>query len=240
MKSPPRKRCGCSRPSSRLASVTVGCSAAAITDRAGIGSGRFGPDAKGSAGVEARDGASAGAYSMYVEHGHADGEAGNLGLAAGAGFAVNQRNIGGSAAHVERDDSVESAAARHGRGAYHAACRSGEHGAHRLARSRTESGYPAARLHDKDARPRPAIEVLEITLHDGLQIRVHHYRAGALVLAKLGKNLVGDRQGNAELLQFMGNGKFRLWVGERKQQRDGNGLGMLLLNFPGQGLQVLW
>ena len=78
-----------------------GLGAATVADRAGIGSGGFGPNAQGSAGVEAGDGASAGAYGMYVEHGHADGEAGNLGLAAGAGLAVYQRNIGGSAAHVE-------------------------------------------------------------------------------------------------------------------------------------------
>ena len=110
-----------------------GLDAAAIADRTGIGSGRFGTDPQRSAGVEAGDGASAGAYSMDVEHGHADGEAGNLGLAAGAGFAINQRNIGGSAAHVEGDDSVEAAAARHGSGAYHSARRPGEHGAHRFA-----------------------------------------------------------------------------------------------------------
>ena len=110
-----------------------GLGAAAITDRTGIGSGGFGPDPQRSAGVEAGDGASAGAYSMNVEHGYADGEAGNLGLAAGAGFAVHQRNIGGSAAHVERDDSVEAAAARHGRGADHSARRPGEHGAHWFA-----------------------------------------------------------------------------------------------------------
>ena len=78
-----------------------GLGAAAVTDRTGIGSGGFRADPQRSAGVEARDGASAGAYSMNVEHGHADGEAGNLGLAAGAGFAIDQRNVGGGSAHVE-------------------------------------------------------------------------------------------------------------------------------------------
>src|SRR6185436_6204609 len=72
-----------------------GLGTAAVANRTGIGSGRFGSHAKGSAGIEARDGASPSAYSMYVEHRHADGEACNFGLAAGAGFAVNQRNIGG-------------------------------------------------------------------------------------------------------------------------------------------------
>ena len=135
VKSPPRKRCGCKPAEQQIGIRHRGLGAAAIADRAGIGSGRFRTDAKRSAGVEARDGASAGAYSMYVEHGHANGEAGNLGLAAGTGFAVNQRNIGGCAAHIEGDDSVEAAAARHGSGAYYAARRPGEHGAHRFARS---------------------------------------------------------------------------------------------------------
>ena len=79
---------------------------------------------------------------MYVEHGHANGEAGNLGLAAGAGFAIYQRNVGGSATHVERNDSVEAAATRQGSGAYHAARRPGEHGTHRLASRRTRAVMP--------------------------------------------------------------------------------------------------
>ena len=128
-----------------------GLRAAAIADRAGIGSSGFRPYAQRSAGVEARDGASAGAHGVNIEHGHANRQAGNLGLAAGAGFAVHQRHIGRSAAHVERDDSFESAAARHGRGSHHSARRPGEHGAHRFAGGRTEGGDPAARLHDENA-----------------------------------------------------------------------------------------
>ena len=38
-------------------------------------------------------------------------------------------------------------------------------------------------------------------LHHGLQISVHHDRAGALVFAELGKNLVRDGERHAELFQ---------------------------------------
>jgi hypothetical protein len=137
-----------------------------------------------------------------------------LGLAAGAGFAVNQRNIGGRASHVERDDPLEAVPARHGGGSYNAACRPGEHGAHRLSRCGSESRDPSARLHDKNSRPRPAIEVLKITLHDGLQVRVHHHGAGALVLPELGKNLVRDGKWNGQAFQRFGHGFFVLRVGK--------------------------
>ena len=128
-----------------------GLSAAAVADRAGIGSGGFGPDAERAGGVEAGDGTSARAHGVNVEHGHADGQAGNLGLAAGAGLTVHQRDIGGSSAHIERDDAVEAAAARHGSGPDHSARRAGKHGAHRFAGRRTEAGDSAARLHDENA-----------------------------------------------------------------------------------------
>ena len=61
-----------------------GLGAAAVADRAGIGSGGFGTDPQRSGGVEAGDGAAARADGVNVEHGHANGQSGNLGLAAGA------------------------------------------------------------------------------------------------------------------------------------------------------------
>ena len=87
-------------------------------------------------------------------------------------------------------------------------------------------------MHDEDAGARDAaIEILQIALHHRLQVSVHHDRAGAFVFAELGKNLVGDRERHAKLFQGAGDGILSLRVGERKQQRDGNGFGMLLLNI---------
>ena len=37
---------------------------------------------------------------------------------------------------------------------------------------------------------RSAFEALQIALHHRLQVRIHHHRAGALVFAELGKNLM--------------------------------------------------
>src|SRR5712692_2123381 len=149
---------------SRLAATTV-------ADGPGIGSGGFGADAQGSGRVEAGDGASASTHGVNVEHGNADRQAGDLGLATGADLPVHERNIGGSPSHVKRDDSFAHAAPRHGSGSDYTARGSGEHGAYRLADSRTESGDSAAGLHHEDADVsvapalRAAIQILQIALH---------------------------------------------------------------------------
>ena len=101
-----------------------GLSPTAITDWTRIGSGRFRAHAQSSAGVKAGYRAPSGAYGVDVEHGHTDRKTGDLGLAAGASLTIHQRNIGGSSAHIERDDALETVAARHGGGAYDPARRS--------------------------------------------------------------------------------------------------------------------
>ena len=84
MNDPPRNLSGCKRPSSRLASVTVGCKSAAIADRARIGAGRFWSYPQSAAGIEARQRTSAGAHSVNVEHGHAHRQACDIGFVASA------------------------------------------------------------------------------------------------------------------------------------------------------------
>ena len=86
-----------------------GLGAAAVADGTGIGSGGFGADAENAGGVEAGEGASAGADGVDVEHGNADGEAGDLGVGGGVDFAFDEGNVGGGASHVEGDDAVEAA-----------------------------------------------------------------------------------------------------------------------------------
>ena len=65
-----------------------GLSAAAVADGAGIGSGGFGADAENAGGVEAGERASAGANGVNVEHGDADGQAGDLGVGGGLDFSL--------------------------------------------------------------------------------------------------------------------------------------------------------
>ena len=132
--SPPRKRSACKRPSSRLASVTVGCVPLPVADRTGIGAGRFRPDAQRAAGIEARQGAAASAHGVDVEHGNAHRQSGNLAFIGGLRIAAHQCDVGRGASHVEADNALAAAAPRHRRSAHHAARRAGQHRAHRLMR----------------------------------------------------------------------------------------------------------
>ena len=73
--SPPRNWSGRNRPSRRFASVTVGCSAASITDRPRIGARRFRPHPQCGARVEAGNRSPAGTHSVNIQNGDADGKA---------------------------------------------------------------------------------------------------------------------------------------------------------------------
>jgi len=199
-----------------------GLDAATVADGARIGSGGFRADAQRSSRIETSDGASARADRVNVEHGHTDGQTGNLGLTAGPYLAIDQGNVAGSSAHIERDDAAKPAAARHRGGSDCPARRPGEHRAHWFARRGTEAGDSAARLHDEDASlgagpprsSRPAFEALQIVLHHRLQVGVHNHRAGTFVFAELGKDVMGDRKRKAEHFQSSGDGFLSLWVGE--------------------------
>ncbi len=125
--------------------------AASVADGAGIGSGGFGADAENSGGVEAGERASAGADGVDVEHGDADGEAGDLGVGGGFDFAFDEGDVGGGASHVEGDDAVEAAGAGGGDGADDASGGAGEYGADGFAGGGGERGDAAGGLHDEDA-----------------------------------------------------------------------------------------
>ena len=135
------------------------------------------------------------------------GRPGDLGLAAGFRLAIDQRNVGGSAAHIEGDDALEAAESRRGRGADDTACRPGKHGTHRLAGSVGQGSDSAARLHDEDAvlarrgLLQTLLQAFEVVLHHRLQVGVHHDGAGALVLAEFRKNLCETESGRFESCQ---------------------------------------
>src|ERR1035438_5069914 len=129
-----------------------GLRAASVADGAGIGSGGFGADAEYSGGVEAGEGTSTGADGVDVEHGDADGEAGDLGVGGGFDFDFDKGDVGGGASHVEGDDAIEAAGAGGGGGADDTSGGAGEDGADGFAGGGGESGDAAGGLHDEDAR----------------------------------------------------------------------------------------
>ncbi len=107
---PPRKSCGSSRPSTRLASVTVGASPPrAIGGRTGHRAGALRADAEGAAAVDMRDRAAAGADRVDVDHRHQQREAGDRGRARiglGEHAVDDDADIGAGAADVEGDQAL--------------------------------------------------------------------------------------------------------------------------------------
>ena len=89
--------------------------AAAIALRAGIGARRVRPDAEARA-VEMQDRAAARRDRVDAHHRRAHPDARDLGLERAFVFAVEMRDVGGRAAHVEADHAIEAGAfpgARH-------------------------------------------------------------------------------------------------------------------------------
>jgi len=67
---------------------------AAVTDGAGIGTGRLRSDAQCTSGIEAAELASSGAHGVNVEHGDAHGQARDFGLGACFGLVVDEGDVG--------------------------------------------------------------------------------------------------------------------------------------------------
>ena len=136
--SPPRKRSAPSRPSTRLASVTVGSVAAeAVAGRARLRAGALRADAQGAV-LDARDRAAAGADLENVHH--RDLHRQRLVVAADQRRAGGQRlalvddaGLGGGAAHVEGDGVLDAERVAERLGADHAGRRPGFQHAHALA-----------------------------------------------------------------------------------------------------------
>src|SRR6478672_2482005 len=82
-------------------------SLAAVTFRAGIGSGRVGTDTETRA-IEMQDRTAAGGDRMDEHHRSAHAHAGNLCFECPLILAVEMRNVGRRSAHVEADETIET------------------------------------------------------------------------------------------------------------------------------------
>ena len=148
---PPRKSALDSRPSARLASVTVGIdAAAAIAHRPRLSARALRPHAQRSAAVDARQRAAARAHGVYVDHRQAQRQPGHLLLRRLLDAPRQQRDVGGRAAHVKGDNLREAGQARHVIGAAHTCRRAGEHQARRRLLRRLDAHHAARRLHQEE------------------------------------------------------------------------------------------
>ena len=199
--SPPSRPRGDSRPSTRLASVTVAvCATAAVAGRARLRARALRADLHQPVAVEPGDRAAAGADRVDVERGEprrialdpfVEGRAG--------GVVAHQRDVRAGAAHVERDHVRHAGEPRHVDRADRAGRRPRQRGADRhVARARNRH-QPAGRLVDAErglrrGRADAGREVAEIAVDHRLQIGVEHRGREPLVFAEFRLHLGRDRE----------------------------------------------
>ena len=212
--SPPRKNAGSSRPSARFASVMVGRrAAAAVAGRPRAGAGAPRADAQRAARVDPRLAAAARADLDQVDHRRADRVAAAPALAERRHRlrahlhlggepqppVLDQPDLGGGAAHVEREHV--GVAVRRGHRPGRDDARGGPGLDHvdgpLLGRGRRHDA--AVGLHHVERRGgaergEPRLERVHVARHDRHDRGVHRGGAGPQVLAELRADLGGDRQ----------------------------------------------
>ena len=109
--------------------------------------------------------------------------------------ALEQRDVGRGAAHVERDEIGQAGGAPDRLRADHAGRWAGQHRAHRLVGGGLEADDATVRLRemrrDRHAERREARrEAIDVALHHRAEIGVHHRGREPFELAKLGRDLM--------------------------------------------------
>ena len=79
-----------------------------IAGGSGYGSGTFGTSSEQSAFVDARDGTAAGADSLNIQHGYPHGNSIKVSFSSLPRRAFREAHICRCAAHIEREDPIES------------------------------------------------------------------------------------------------------------------------------------
>jgi hypothetical protein len=109
-----------------------------------------------------------------------------------------ERDVGGGAAHVEREDVVEAGLAGDEQRPCDTAGWSGQNAVDRVARRLARRHQPGVGAQDVHVRPRAdaaqlLLQPVDIGGHPGPHVRVHARGQGALVLAELGQDLRRER-----------------------------------------------
>ena len=218
--------------------------ARAVADRAGHRAGGVGADLQAARAVHPGDAAAAGGHLGDVDGGYPQHVAGAAqqavaGVHAAADLvlgrqqhlvALDDRRLGGGAAHVEGDQVGLAEAGSHLRRADHAGGGARLDAVHGLARGQLDRHQPAVGLHHGHRRVGAGAaqlgdQPLQVTLHHRPDVAVDDGGAGALVLARFGQQLAGQGdvhggQGGAERLAYAllvrGVG-----VGVQQADRDG-------------------
>ena len=196
----------------------------AIAGGSGAGSGAFGADPQGAAGIDRGDGAAAGADGVHVHHGHADGKAAEGVPGGDYRLLPDQRDIGGGAAHVEGDEiSVMTPGPRDSHGPDHPGGGTGKEGVHGFAGGALRGHAAPVGLDDMQTGGGPLFEAGEIASHGGGDIGVDKGGGAAFDFAEFGQNLGGERDLKAFGLQRGAQDPlmFRSYKAEEKENGHG-------------------
>ncbi len=200
--------------------------AAAVADRARGRARALRAQGQRAAGVDPGDGAAARAHLGDVDDRDAERVAVHVILVGGLHEpARDDRALGGGPAHVEGDEPVRAERLREARAADRPRRGARLDRVHRLGRGGGDREGPAVRLGDQElaaetATGQPPLEVAEVAVHDRPDVGVHHRGAGALVLAPLLGDPVGDRhrRPREHLRDQLGGAPLVLRVAEREHE----------------------
>ena len=159
--------------------------AAAVAGRPRIGPGGLRPHQQRAACVHPRYRTASRADGVNVYSGHTSGVAAYLGRGSLLHLPGTQRDVGGGAAHVQRDDLRESSLGRHVEGSHHPTGRAAEKSSDRLLRSLLRREAAPSRVHDAQSSADCLFEALQVSRHGRADVGVDHDCAGALVLPVL-------------------------------------------------------
>ena len=174
-----------------------GVATASVEGGAGVRARALRADAQGAPGVYAGDGATAGAHAEHVDAGAAYRQLAHLGLVPLADVTGAERDVGGGAAHIERDDAVEAGGGGYLERAGNASGGAGERRAHGQALGGLRAHAAAVRAHDPQADdallPQLRLQPRQVAGDDGADVGVGDCGGGALILTVLGQDFVGGR-----------------------------------------------
>ncbi len=206
-------------------------SAAIVTHRARVCACAIWADLQSADGIDARDGAPAGADRVDIQHGQGNGTHVDFALSRYHRVALmDKRHVTTRAAHVEGNDVVDADALASAHGGDNAAGRSGKDRSDGFFGGTFECGNAAVGLHDVEFRRSDAelsharFEPVQVARHHGLNIGVDDRGAETIELADLRQNFV--RQREPRFGKFLGKEFFDLelviGIQERKEKTDGH------------------
>ena len=207
--------------------------APAIADGARVGAGALRADFEEAGGVDARDGAAAGADGAHVDHGHVDRHGVlDLDLVRDGRFgAAHQRHVGRGAAHVVGQQIGHPGDAAGIGGGHHARGGAGHDGLCRLARHETGGDHAAIAVHHQHVAVVPALgeafgEAAEVAVEDGLDAGVDGGRDATLEFTGFLQDGVaeGDVAVGPDLGQHGAGALFMGGVGVGMEEVDNDGL----------------